>query len=157
MPEVIATEPSTVPEAGSVIASFNDYKSLVAALRLAREIRNISFTTLDEIVTASDGYFSKVLAPNGSRRLTPLSLGWALGALGVKCLLVDDPEQLQRVGSQFKPRTECMVRDGAVHVLLSTRMLRENGRKGGLNSRKNLGKRRIKQLARKAAYARWRS
>jgi hypothetical protein len=47
------------------------------------------------------------------------------------------------------------VRSVAVHGHLTTRFLQKIGRKGGENSRVNLGKRLRKQLARKAAAARW--
>jgi hypothetical protein len=45
----------------------------------------------------------------------------------------------------------------AVHTNLTTRFLRKIGAKGGENSRKYLGKRLVKQLARKAANARWKN
>ena len=47
------------------------------------------------------------------------------------------------------------MRSVAVHAV-TTRFLRKIGAKGGANSRKYLGKRLVKQLARKAALARWR-
>jgi hypothetical protein len=153
MPESTAeTIPSTMP---AVIAEITDYPSLVAALRRAREIRSVSFQTMDEIVTASDGYFSKVLAPNGSRRLTPLSLGWALGALGVKCLLVEDTEALARVEARLKPKLACMARDNAVTIIRSRKFFSKIGRKGAL-ARNALRKRR-KAAASHAARARWSS
>jgi hypothetical protein len=131
--ETIPTAPATV------IAEITDYPSLVAALRLAREKRNISFATIDEIVTAPDAYFSKTLAPNGSRRLTMLSLGWALGALGVKCLLVDDPAALARVESRA----------------LTSKLLARIGRKGGKNRWLGVPPAERRRIAQRAIRARW--
>jgi hypothetical protein len=85
------------------------------------------------------------------------SLAWLLGALACRAKIVSDDEALEQINGRLKQRNNFVVRSGAVHFLLSRRSMRENGAKGGQNSRKNLGKRRTKQLARKAAYARWRS
>jgi hypothetical protein len=57
---------------------------------------------------------------------------------------------------QTSPRDERYVRNGAVHLQLTTRFFQKIGRKGDANSRKYLGKRLVKQLAKKAAAARWR-
>jgi hypothetical protein len=150
--ETIPTAPATV------IAEITDYPSLVAALRLAREKRNISFATIDEIVTAPDAYFSKTLAPNGSRRLTMLSLGWALGALGVKCLLVDDPAALARVESRMKPRNTTVVRNASYTVIsaaLTSKLLARIGRKGGKNRWLGVPPAERRRIAQRAIRARW--
>ena len=95
-----------------VIAEFSDYPGLRDALRAARERRNISFELLDEIAGSTRGYWSKVLAPGGSRRVTLQSIALGLGALGLKCLVVEDEEQLKRVQKRFRPRNVALVRDG---------------------------------------------
>jgi hypothetical protein len=146
-------------EAAGVIAEFADYGGLVAALRAAHTLRNIPLDVMDALAGAPEGYFSKVLSPNGSRQLTMNSLGWALGALGCKCVLVDDPAALKQILSHSKYRNrhlEKVQRNGAVHLLLSRKFLAKIGAKGGANSRRNLGKRKTKALARYAALARWR-
>jgi hypothetical protein len=135
------------------LASFSDYAGLHAALRAAREMRNISFDTLDEIVGAPKGYFSKVLAPRGERKLTMQSMGWALNGLGLQCLLVDDPEMLEQIKNRLEQRDGKVVRSNAVHIVLSTRFLREIGRKGAEVS--NARRRQRKEAARHAALARW--
>jgi len=47
------------------------------------------------------------------------------------------------------------MRAGSVHLMLTDRFMRKIRKKGGENSRKYLGKRLVKQLARRAAAARW--
>lgn len=138
-----------------VIAEFSDYSGLHAALRACRELRNISFETLDEIVGAPRGYFSKVFAPKSERKITMQSLGWALAGLGVKCLLVDDPHTLKQINGRMKSRDLKVVRAGTVHIVLSRNLMRKNQRKGGLHSRKYIGKRRARKIARQAALIRW--
>lgn len=58
-----------------IIATFSDGASLVDALRRAREARNISYDTLDEIAGLPQGYSSKVLSLHGERR--PTLQAWA--------------------------------------------------------------------------------
>ena len=138
-----------------VIAEFSDYSGLLAALRATREMRNISFERLDEIVGAPTGYFSKVLSPNGERKLTMQTMCWAFAGLGVKCILTDDPEMLKRIKTRLDQRDNRVVRSAAVHVVLSTKFMRQIGAKGGTNSRKNLGKRYTKKISKNAALIRW--
>ena len=95
-----------------VIAEFSDYPGLRDALREARERRNVSFEVLDEIAGSAKGFWSKILAPNGSRRVTMESLALGLGALGLKCLVVEDEEALRRVQKRFQPRNRALVRNG---------------------------------------------
>jgi hypothetical protein len=48
---------ATAKHAGVVpVAEFHDYQTLHAALRLAREKRNISFELWDRLAGTSDGY-----------------------------------------------------------------------------------------------------
>jgi hypothetical protein len=141
---------SAVPR---VIAEFSSYAGLLAALRLVREQRNISFETLDEIVGAPKGYFSKVFAPNGERRITTQGMEWALAALGVRCLIVDDPDMLKQINGRMVARNQKVVRAGAVHIVLSRRFLSKIGRLGA--AKRNAQRRARKEAARKAAMARW--
>jgi hypothetical protein len=83
------------------------------------------------------------------------SFGPVLSGLGLRCLLVVDEEATRRLKERLLPRNQSYVRSAAVHTNLTTRFLRKIGAKGGENSRKYLGKRLVKRLARKAAAARW--
>jgi hypothetical protein len=138
-----------------VIAEFTDYRGLEAALRACQARRDISLETLDEIVGAPRGYFSKVLAPQSQRGLTLGSLGWALGGLGIKCLVVDDPDTLPLVQNRMKKRDKKSVRNGVVHNPLTRQFMRKIRRKGLANRWAHLSKRKRRELARNAALARW--
>ena len=140
------------------LAEFADYDGLRKALNACREKRDLSFERMDEITGAPPGYFAKLLGPRAIRRIGLQSLGWAFGGLGVKCVMVDDLEALAKVESRFAKRDGAHVKavlGGAVHVQINRGFLRKIGAIGGENSRKNLGKRKVRQLAKKAALARW--
>ena len=86
------------------LAEFTDYDELRRALNQVREIRDISLERLDEITGASPYYFAHLLGPRPTKRLGLQSLGWALGGLGVKGLLVTDQEALARVQGRYQAR-----------------------------------------------------
>lgn len=86
------------------IAEFTDYESLRRALNAARAHRDLSFERMDEITGAPPGYFAKLLGPRAIRRIGLQSLGWAFGGLGIKCIIVSDPQALAKVETRFAPR-----------------------------------------------------
>jgi hypothetical protein len=140
------------------LAEFSDYESLRRAIVAAKDKRDISFSLLDEITGAPSGYYSRVLGPKPPKRMSINSLIWVLGGLGVKAVLVEDPAALAKVRGRFVARDRAhlaAVQNGVVHIRVERAQYREMGRKGGANSRKNLGKRKVRQLAKKAAQARW--
>jgi hypothetical protein len=154
--EPAAALPDGAPQ---VICEFTDYATLEAGLRLAKEKRNLSFAAVDQIAGLSDGHASKMLAPNGERGITVQSLGFLLGALGVKGVLIEDAEAQRRVENymaahKLGTRDDKRAHSGAVSVTLSKRFLKKIGAIGGKNSRSNMSRARARQLARKAVAAR---
>jgi hypothetical protein len=142
-------------ERPKIVGEFSDYNELISALRARAASLNLSGAEADRLSGLPDRYAQKLLGPHQIRRLGLNSLGPFLGALAVRCLIVEDKAALEKLRGRITPRQVQYVRNGAVHLQLTTRFLQKIGRKGGANSRKYLGKRLIKQLARKAAAARW--
>ena len=142
------------PSASQVLASFTDYASLRRALNAVRDHRNISLELLNEITGAPSGYFQKLLGPRPARRFGLLSFDWALGGLGIKCLIVDDQEALAKIQDRFAPRDAAhlaSVQGGVLHVPLKRAFLRKIGAKGGVNRWQNVSAKERSRLARKAA------
>ena len=138
-----------------VIASFDSYEGMLEALRTRAIELRLAGNTFDEYVGLPRGYTQKVIGIRPVRRLGMTSFGPVLSGLGLRCLLVVDEEATRRLKERLLPRNQSYVRSAAVHTNLTTRFLRKIGAKGGENSRKYLGKRLVKRLARKAAAARW--
>ena len=138
-----------------VIAEFSNYDEMINGLRLRANELNVSGEQLDAYSGLPSKYAQKLLGPNQIRRLGAISLGPFLGALCVKGQFVEDKAAVEKLLRQTTPRKSEFVRSVAVHGHLTTRFLRKIGKKGGENSRKYLGKRSVKQLARRAANARW--
>lgn len=142
------------------LGTARSYADLQPILRARADALGLSRVELDRIAGVPAGYSSKVLAEVPLRQLGPDTLGPMVGALAVKLIVVEDPEALAKHTARGDKRVEKYALNagkhgGAVHFKISLRKLRQNGRKGGANSRKFLGKRMARKLARKAANARW--
>lgn len=137
------------------LAYFSSYTELHAALRQRAEALGISRETIDAISGLQPGYAAKLLAPRPLKKLGALSMGLLFGALGCKGALIEDPEAMALIQTRLVRSTMPPMHSAAVHCTFSRRFLKKIARKGGKNSRKNIGKRKRRELARKAARARW--
>ena len=138
----------------------HDYDGLHRILRDRAEELNVSRTTLDEAAGFTSGHASKLLAPRPLKKLGATTLGLMLQVMGLKLVVVEDPEQLQRISAKLiareVPANVLSLSWGrAKHLLVSKRWVKKNGRKGGEQRAKNLSPRRRRAIARKAAKERW--
>jgi len=123
-----------------IVGKFTDYNELIKALRLRAAELNLSGEQCDSLSGLPARYAQKLLGPQ---------------QIAVRGVLVEDKAAVEKLMRQTTPRQSQYVRTGAVHIELSMRHMRKIAAQGGRNSRKYLGKRLVKQLARKAAAARW--
>jgi hypothetical protein len=142
-------------EGPRVLADVCSYEHLLAALRARVAELQVNGERFDEYSGLPRGYLSKLIGAKPVRRIGPTSFQPVLAGLGLRLLVIEDDAATQRLRNSLPPRNQSYVRSVAVHGHLTTRFLQKIGRKGGENSRKYLGKRLVKQLARKAALARW--
>jgi hypothetical protein len=147
MPESEPQQPAQITE--RVIATFDDYPGMLAAMRLRAEEQRIPVgnPAVDEVAGIPDHYLAKLLSPKTPRRLGMVSMAGVLGVLGVKLVMVESRQAMERYGSRIPKRKETCVHAGTVHIALSGKHMRAIRRKGGANSRKNLGKRLRRALA----------
>jgi hypothetical protein len=79
-----------------------------------------------------------------------------LQTLAMKLIAVADPGAAERITRRgLKRKISSAMRGAAVQFVFSRRYLRKIGRKGGQNSRKNLSPKQRRELALRAARARW--
>lgn len=83
-------------DAPKALTTVREYADLVEALRARRDALQITHETIDDIAGLSSGYAGKLLCNPPLRRLASM-LGPMLGALGLKLLVVEDPEAMVRV------------------------------------------------------------
>jgi hypothetical protein len=93
-----------------VIAEVTDYSQFIHALRLRAEQLNIARTTIDSVSGMPSGYAGKLLSENPIRSLGRVSFGPVLQSLGLKLLIVEDPQALERVTSRLTKRRREMCR-----------------------------------------------
>jgi hypothetical protein len=147
----------------AVVDYQSGYTGLIHAMRERAQERRIALTgeSAAEVSGLPSMYLAKLLSPSPMpvRRFGAISLGPLLAVLGLKLVVTTDENAVRLFGSKLEKREESCVHHGmhadSVHIVLSHRFMRKIRRKAGLNSRKNLGKRLRRALARKAANARW--
>jgi hypothetical protein len=145
------------------LATVRNYDDLHFALRARVDALGVSNETLDDLAGFHPGYWSHVLGPsqpqNSIRALGKVSLGCALGTLGVKLILVHDEDAFAKIRDRLVARDNAQARrENAKPAGL---MPRENafvvlGRAGGHARMALLSAKQRVALARKASRARWR-
>lgn len=82
-------------------------EQLLQVVRSRRDELNLSHETLDAITGLQGGYVSKLLADPPVRGFGEMSLQAVLDALGLRigfAVIMEDPEQVERVRARWRPR-----------------------------------------------------
>jgi hypothetical protein len=101
----------------------SDYGALLEAFRERAKELEISREGIDEIAGWADGYASKLLGGAAAKRrkiIGPLSLGLMLGTLGLKLILIEDPEATARTLKRRAPVNSRQQRFGNVCRISAT-------------------------------------
>lgn len=144
----------------AALGEAKSYDDLQPILRARADALGLSRVELDRIAGVPSGYSAKVLAEVPIRKLGPDTLGPMLGALGVKIMLVEDPEALAKFTAKGDARDERYAKNAALHsdsveIKFGGRKFKRMQRKGGANSRKYMSKKKATRLARRANRMRW--
>jgi hypothetical protein len=142
------------------LATVRTYDELNAALRARADALDISRETIDAISGLQNGYAGKLLAPIPIRTLSRVSLGAMLGALGLKLIVVEDVETLQKIEKRLAKRRR---HDNAGSAMLATKRRKrrafprgnEHARLMRLRQIANQSPEKRSQIARRAALIRW--
>jgi hypothetical protein len=139
---------------------FVTLEDLRLALRARAEALNISRETLDAAAGLAAGHASKILAPRPIKRIGGRTLPLLLGALGLRLVLIEDPEALGRIASRLEPRQVRTpiraVKAGRGRTrLVSLRHLRKIAPEGGRARMAKMTPRQRSKHARAAVMARW--
>lgn len=137
------------------LAIVRDYSELHAALRARAEQLNVSRETIDNVAGFQQGYASKLLAGKPITIIGKWSFGTILAALGVKLILVEDPDAMARIKDRLVPRANSFVRKGVTYTPKDFKKWgAEGGKNGGLGKTK-LSARERSLIALRAVRARW--
>lgn len=160
-------------------APIRSMPELIQALRdRARELQ-LTHETIDAVSGLQSGYTSKLLAPKPIKNLGPMSFESILGALGLAVVVVEDPQQIARVSKQWTKRVrplrqplaltppsmaasidhevplQLTVTPALQRLLHNPEWMREIGIRGGNERAAKLSAFRRRQIAKRAAKARW--
>jgi hypothetical protein len=154
MSDVAATPPD-LPALGII----TDYASLHQALRRRADQLRLSRASLDTLTGLPDGYSGKLLAMRQTKILGVKSFGLLLEALGLRLVVEEDAEALAKYAARCETRHESNVRNGhRWHTAGIRRMGRfspERAREAAMLRMQKLTPTQRRQLARRAARARW--
>jgi hypothetical protein len=103
----------------------SDYGALLEAFRERAKELEISREGIDEIAGWADGYASKLLGGAAAKRrkiIGPLSLGLMLGTLGLKLILIEDPEATARTLKRRAPVNSRQQRFGNMNASAQERL-----------------------------------
>ena len=115
----LADDASDAPP--KVLGEFSDYDQMITALRARAAELNLSGETIDTISGLPSRYAQKLLGPHQIRKLGATSLGPFLGALAVRCLIVEDKAALARLRRQATPRNGSYARPTQTYVIVTDR------------------------------------
>jgi hypothetical protein len=138
---------------GEALAIVTNYEQLLQAIRARRDALGITHHTIDAVSGVADGYASKLLCDPPLKSLGAVSLGPVLGALGLRLIVTEDPDGFRRVRPMLTPRK----RPRRLPTIAGIPWLITNLTARNMNKlrQQKLSAARRKQLARRAAKARW--
>src|SRR6516162_591422 len=86
------------------LAEFSDYTGMVDGLRKRASELALNGERFDEYAGLPRGYLSKLIGVNPVRRIAMISMGPLFSALGIYCIVVENPQATARLKQRIKPR-----------------------------------------------------
>ncbi|MDI3563544.1 hypothetical protein [Bradyrhizobium sp. Arg816] len=92
------------------IATIRSQDDLIEALRAAKEMRNLSFKTLDALGDFTEGHMERVIGPRREKGMSPFVFQMLCSLLAVKLEMVFDPDQANKMEAKWEGRDTSNVR-----------------------------------------------
>ena len=124
------------------IAEIDDYPSLVRACRARFAAMGVAIggDSVAEVAGLPSAYIAKLLRPNSDRIIGMTSLGPLLGVMGVRLVMIEDPEATKAMLARLEPAKMLMARRRTFTFSVSLPHLQRIGRAGGIAKQAALGK-----------------
>jgi hypothetical protein len=141
-----------------IVATFDSYAGMLEAIRARVNELQIHGERFDAHVGLPEGYLSKLVGARPIRKLGMISFAPILNGLGLKCQFIEDLESTARLKNHVTPRNPSYVRTmpASAGITFTARMLKRIRRLGGQARMAQMTAKERRELARKAALARWR-
>ena len=102
------------------LAEFADYDGMLNAVRSRVNELAINGERFDEFAGLPRGYLSKLIGVKPVRRISMVSLGPLFSALGIYCVIYEDPNATARLQKRLRPRNGSYARRAALYVRATT-------------------------------------
>jgi hypothetical protein len=99
-----------------VLADICSYEQMLEALRARVTELNVSGEAAEAYCGLPRGYFSKLIGAHPVRRLGMTSFEPVLAGLGLRLLVIEDPQATARLKSRVKPRNGSFARRVSLYV-----------------------------------------
>src|SRR5215472_3568312 len=119
------------------LAEFSDYNGMLEAIRARVKELDVAGEAFDQYAGLPTGYLSKLIGAVPVRRISHVSMGPLFDALGVYCVMLENPAGTARIKKRLRPRNKSFVRS-RLRMVFTNRLLQRNGRKGGQARWKNV-------------------
>jgi hypothetical protein len=139
------------------LAQFYDYDGLLNAIRNRVNQLAINGERFDEFAGLPRGYLSKLIGVHPIRKIAMTSMGPLFSALGIYCVIYEDPIATQRLHRRLKPRQQAFVRATYTHLTITDRQWSKIQKLGRAARWRKLSKTQRSTIMRALADRRWRS
>ena len=98
------------------LGEFSDYDGMLAVIRQRVQELNINGERFDEYAGLPRGYLSKLTGINPVRRIGMTSMEPLFNALGIYCVMFEDPNATMRLQKRLAPRNGSYARRVSLYV-----------------------------------------
>jgi hypothetical protein len=137
-----------------ILAEFADYNGLLNAVRARVNELAINGERFDEYAGLPRGYLSKLIGINPIRSISRTSMGPLFGALGIRCIIVEDQAATARLKSRLQPRNNSFSRVTCTSLVITDRKWRQIQKIGRQARWKRLTKTQRSEIMRMVRYGR---
>jgi hypothetical protein len=86
-----------------MLGRFADYPAMLALIRGRVDELQVNSSRFDDFAGLPQGYLSKLIRPQPTRRIGYLSMGPLFAALGIYCIMVEDDAATARLKTGIEP------------------------------------------------------
>jgi hypothetical protein len=138
------------------IGEFADYSGMVAVIRNRVSELQIQGERFEHFAGLPTGYLSKLVGVRPVRRISMVSMGPLFLALGIRCIIVEDPAATARLKNRIRPRNNSYMRASYTHLAITNRQWSRIQKLGRAARWKRLSRVERADIMRAIALKRWR-
>jgi hypothetical protein len=139
-----------------ILGEFTDYDGMLAMIRARVEQLSINGERFDEFAGLPRGYLSKLIGVQPVRRISMQSMGPLFSAIGIYCVVMENPHATARLKSRLEPRNNSYHRTVSTMWALTDRKWSRIQKLGRAARWKRLSKKQRSEIMRAVSIARFR-